>query len=62
MVGGRLGLRRVAVALEVGGDDGEVIGEPRGDLVSHSVGLRVAVELIAYSKPSNIASALTRSS
>ena len=61
MVGGRLGLRRVAVALEVGGD-GEVIGEPRGDLVSHSVGLRVAVELIAYSKPSNIASALTRSS
>ena len=44
MVGGRLGLRGVAVAPEFGGDDGEVLGEPGGDLVPHDVGLRVVME------------------
>ena len=41
---GGLGEERVAVPREVGGDDGEALGQPRGDRVPHQVGLRVAVQ------------------
>src|SRR5215216_7730164 len=44
VVGRRLRLRGVTVAPEVCRDDGELAGEPRGDLVPHGVGLGVAVE------------------
>jgi hypothetical protein len=37
-------LRAVSVAAQVGGDDGEALGEPRRDLVPHEVRLRVAVK------------------
>ena len=38
------GLAAVAVAAEVGEDDGVVFGEDGGDVMPHDVGLRVAVE------------------
>ncbi len=37
-------LRAVAVAAEVGGDDGEVTRKPCGDLMPHHVRLRIAVQ------------------
>jgi hypothetical protein len=44
VIGGRRRLAAVAVAGEVGGDDGELLGEAWGDGVPHHVRLRVAVE------------------
>ena len=44
MVGRRLGLRALAVAAEVRGDDGEALRQGRGDGVPHHVRLGMAVE------------------
>ena len=44
MVGTALGLAAVAVAAQVGADDGEVSGQAGRDLVPHGMGLRIAVE------------------
>ena len=38
------GLGGVAVAAQVGADDGEALGEPRRDPVPHRVRLRIAVQ------------------
>ena len=44
MVGVAGGLAAVAIAAQVGGHDGEIRGQPGGDLVPHRMGLRVAVQ------------------
>ena len=44
MVRTSVGLRAVAVAAQIGGDDGEFFRKPWRDLVPHHMGERIAVE------------------